>query len=29
MHRHGPVIVPLLAGPPVVLASCDQVDLAG
>jgi quinol monooxygenase YgiN len=27
IQRHGPVIVPLLAGQPVVLASGDQVDL--
>lgn len=27
MQRHGPTIVPLLAGPPVLLASGDQVDL--
>jgi quinol monooxygenase YgiN len=27
IQRHGPVIGPLLAGAPVVLASGDQVDL--
>ncbi|HET8625809.1 MAG TPA: putative quinol monooxygenase [Thermomicrobiales bacterium] len=29
MQRQGPTIVPLLAGPPVLLASGDQVDLSG
>jgi quinol monooxygenase YgiN len=27
MHRHGPTIAPLLAGPPVLLASGDQFHL--
>lgn len=27
MQRHGPVLGPLLAGPPVLLASGDQVEL--
>jgi quinol monooxygenase YgiN len=26
MQRHGPAIVPLLAGPPVLLTSGDQVE---
>ena len=29
MRRHGPIIGPLLAGQPVVLASGDQVELLG
>jgi quinol monooxygenase YgiN len=27
MHRYGPTLGPLLAGPPTLLASGDQVDL--
>jgi quinol monooxygenase YgiN len=27
IQRHGPTIAPLLAGPPVVLASGEQVEL--